>query len=293
MAETEGSKAGGKPDFEYPPCIAEELEQLYDNLQTIYGEIKFELEDRGVTPAELGVNSSERKSGKERPLIDPEDLVLPPDLVRRVILDVTKEVSQVVAEDQHQQLQELAATIERNELDIAEMLERFFSENNQTEEVNLTPGKTSINFELFFQVMLFTLRPFLSWLRQKAAGEDQQSHNWRQHNCPVCGALPELSRITHEEGKRLLFCWLCGNEWRFERFICLYCGENQADSQKYFVVKDLPYRVDICQDCERYLKVIDERRLPEMKTGKLSWLINDLGTNHLDSLAREEGYTRT
>lgn len=293
MEKNKGRGGMTKNDIDYPPRIDEKLEQLYKNLENIYGEVKFELEDRGLTAADLGVNCDERlKSGKQ-PLIRPDQLDLPNDLVRRVMLNISDEVSDVIAAKKKQKLQDFASSIERNDLNIDDFLDRFFSNQNHSKEVNSSADKASIGFELFFQIMLFTLRPFLSWLREITAEEVEQSESWRQDTCPFCGAVPELSRLTHEEGKRLLFCWLCGNEWRFERFTCLYCGESQADSQKYFVVKNRPYRVDICQDCNRYLKVIDERRVPETETGKISWLINDLGTDHLDSLAREEGYTRT
>lgn len=278
----------------YPPRVEEELADLYENLEEIHENVKLELEERGLTAADLGItcDTCDESKNDKQPLIQPDNLALPIDLVRKVIIKVTEELKAVVADNKKQGLEDFAQSIENNDLNMDELLNSFFSQKSENKEVDSSPNTAGISFDLFFQIMLFTLRPFFSWLKEKTQNEEQTEQNWRQNTCPVCGAMPELSRLTHEEGRRILFCWLCSNEWRFERFTCLYCGESQAESQKYFVVENRPYRVDICQDCGRYLKVIDERRLPEMKADMLNWLINDLGTDHLDSLAQEEGYTR-
>ncbi|HBR22045.1 MAG TPA: hypothetical protein DD713_05685, partial [Nitrospiraceae bacterium] len=48
------------------------------------------------------------------------------------------------------------------------------------------------------------------------------------------------------------------------------------------------YRVDVCEECKKYIKTIDLRELKEEVTP----LIEDIGTLHLDIIAEKEGYKR-
>jgi len=270
----------------YPPRVRGELEDLYRELDDIYRDLKRRLEKGEITAVENGFCSELKESDGELPLLQPEDLDLPPDSVRETMLSVIAGLKQVVEEDEREDLEEFAGSLVKGELEIENLLYRYLQGEAQVREdddLNLSSG-------FFYRIMLFTIRPYISWLGEKAEADGRLADTWQQQSCPVCGAVPELSRLTHEQGKRILYCWLCGSEWRFERFTCPYCGESQAGGQKYFVVENTPYRVDICQDCGDYIKVIDERRVPEGKAEELNWLINDLGTQHLDRLARKEGY---
>jgi len=119
--------------------------------------------------------------------------------------------------------------------------------------------------------------PAREWLPQAA---------WKQNFCPVCGAAPEMARLSKENGQRTLACFWCQTEWRYPRLRCHHCQQEESQGLSYFVVEgDEAHRVVCCDTCHHYIKTIDERHLgytPHL-------LVEDFLTAHLDDLAQEEG----
>ncbi|HOG08797.1 MAG TPA: formate dehydrogenase accessory protein FdhE, partial [Syntrophales bacterium] len=110
---------------------------------------------------------------------------------------------------------------------------------------------------------------------------------WDEGYCPICGREPKIGQIRDEEGRRCLFCSQCGYEWTFRRIKCPFCGNDEQQSLAYFTIEDEErYRVDVCNVCKRYLKIVDFRQTQE--TPNLD--VEDIATLHLDMLATEEGY---
>lgn len=110
---------------------------------------------------------------------------------------------------------------------------------------------------------------------------------WSRLTCPVCGGIPKISRLQKSTGKRLLACYLCWTEWPVARLVCPYCGNKDQDKLSYFYADgNKTYRVDVCHNCRKYLKTIDEKGM-----GRESVLeLEDVITYHLDTLAINEGY---
>jgi FdhE protein len=143
--------------------------------------------------------------------------------------------------------------------------------------------------ETFDLLQLFveeSLRPFLEMVTDKYR-DIICRHDWSEGYCPVCGREPKIGEIKDEEGKRVLFCNQCGFEWNFRRIKCPFCGNEEQQTLAYFTVEeDERYRVDVCNECHRYIKIVDFR-----ETGKTADLdVEDIATLHLDMLANEEGY---
>lgn len=136
--------------------------------------------------------------------------------------------------------------------------------------------------ELFLEE---SLRPSLEIVAQKYADIIARS-GWSEGYCPVCGKEPKIGQIRGEEG-RFLFCNQCGCEWHFLRIKCPFCSNEEQQSLAYFTVEgDEQYRVDVCNECKRYIKIVDFReskREPNLD-------VEDIATLHLDILANEEGY---
>jgi FdhE protein len=149
-----------------------------------------------------------------------------------------------------------------------------------------TPDDTEQEFfdlvELFLEE---SLRPSLEIVAQKYADVIARS-GWSEGYCPVCGKEPKIGQIRGEEG-RFLFCNQCGCEWHFLRIKCPFCSNEEQQSLAYFTVEgDEQYRVDVCNECKRYIKIVDFReskREPNLD-------VEDIATLHLDILANEEGY---
>ncbi len=107
--------------------------------------------------------------------------------------------------------------------------------------------------------------------------------------CPFCGSVPGLARLTREEGRRLLYCSLCGESWPFVRLGCPRCGSRE-DLPVLSVETDDVYSIETCGRCKRYLKTVDQRKLPEDQI--VVPLVEAVATLHLDLIAEEEGYAR-
>jgi FdhE protein len=140
-------------------------------------------------------------------------------------------------------------------------------------------------FDLIELFLEESLRPSLEVVAQKYADRIARS-GWSEGYCPICGKEPKIGQIRGEDG-RFLFCNQCGFEWHYLRIKCPFCGNEEQQSLAYFTVEgDEQYRVDVCNECKRYIKIVDFReskREPNLD-------VEDIATLHLDILANEEGY---
>jgi formate dehydrogenase accessory protein FdhE len=111
------------------------------------------------------------------------------------------------------------------------------------------------------------------------------------HRCPACGSSPSIARLRRADGRRLLTCGLCGNEWEAVRLACACCGTLERTHLGILRLGDADARwVETCDDCKGYIKTVDERKLPE---GDMVFpVVEETATLHLDLLAEREGYIR-
>ena len=143
--------------------------------------------------------------------------------------------------------------------------------------------------ETFDLVELFleeSLRPDLEKVVEKY-GDLVAKTGWSEGYCPICGREPKIGELREEEGRRYLFCNQCGYEWSFVRIKCPFCGNEEQQSLAFFTIEgDERYRVDVCNECKRYIKIIDFRETKQ----EANLDVEDIATLHLDMLAYEEGY---
>jgi FdhE protein len=131
-----------------------------------------------------------------------------------------------------------------------------------------------------------SLRPALEKVAEKY-GKIIMETGWAEGYCPICGKEPKIGEIREEEGRRFLFCTQCGFEWRFRRIKCPFCGNEEQQTLAYFTIEgEEKYRVDVCHECKRYIKIVDFRESEE----EANLDVEDIATLHLDMLANEEGY---
>lgn len=131
-----------------------------------------------------------------------------------------------------------------------------------------------------------SLRPALEKVVEKY-GSTVAEIGWTEGYCPICGKEPKIGEIREEEGRRFLFCTQCGFEWRFRRIKCPFCGNEEQQTLAYFTIEgEEKYRVDVCHECKRYIKIVDFRESKE----EANLDVEDIATLHLDMLANEEGY---
>ena len=130
-----------------------------------------------------------------------------------------------------------------------------------------------------------SLRPQLERVAGKY-GEIINKSGWSQGYCPICGKEPKIGEIKEdEEERRYLFCHQCGFEWSFTSVKCPFCGDEE-DLAYFTIEDDERYRLDVCNSCKRYIKMVDFRDA----MGQVNLDVEDIATLHLDILAYEEGY---
>lgn len=178
---------------------------------------------------------------------------------------------------------ELARKIREGEEDFKEMLlSAFYGEQEEEEE----RGEEDETFDLIDLFLEECLRPAFEKV-VAGYGDIVLKSKWSEGYCPICGKEPKIGEIKEEEGARFLFCNQCGIEWPFLRIKCPFCGNEEQQTLAYFTVEDDErYRVDVCNECKRYIKIVDFRETKE----EPNLDIEDITTLHLDILATEEGY---
>lgn len=123
-------------------------------------------------------------------------------------------------------------------------------------------------------------------------GAEQLSHYldgnnlWEKGYCPICGNLPGLS-IFDGEGRRLLSCSFCWHKWFVKRVQCPFCENTDGTHLHYFFSDaEKEYRVDVCENCRKYIKTIDSRSANRPIYPPLELV----ATLHLDIKAQEMGF---
>jgi formate dehydrogenase maturation protein FdhE len=98
-------------------------------------------------------------------------------------------------------------------------------------------------------------------------------------SCRVCGSPPGLATLEHEEGKRFLFCSLCGDRYGFRRLACPHCGTRESEALSYLRLNAAdPRWIETCN------------KLPDRYP--LIPIVEETATLSLDLLAEREGCAR-
>ena len=129
-------------------------------------------------------------------------------------------------------------------------------------------------------------------IKDKITGMVMMDTVWLKNFCPVCGSSAQLAKLEKEAGKKILYCSLCGTEWRFMRIKCPFCCTEEQKSMKFLEEEKGPYRIDVCEQCKRYIKTLDERKGGDEKRAFIP-SVEDLATMYLDIVAEKEGYERS
>jgi FdhE protein len=180
---------------------------------------------------------------------------------------------------------ELARKIREGVINFNDLICESFNPPAQEEEAGADEeGEDSFDLvELFIEE---SLRPALENVVERH-GDAVRKSEWLEGYCPICGREPKIGEVRDEEGTRYLFCNQCGYEWSYRRIKCPFCGNEEQQTLAYFTIEeDDRYRVDVCNECKRYIKIVDFRNSRE----KPDLDVEDIATLHLDMLANDEGY---
>ncbi|MDR2860956.1 MAG: formate dehydrogenase accessory protein FdhE [Syntrophobacterales bacterium] len=171
-------------------------------------------------------------------------------------------------------------------LSLLEEEERDDSADVPAAEMEMEAEESDEAFDLIELFLEESLRPDLERIAEKYTAAVAEA-GWSEGYCPICGREPKIGEIKENEEERFLFCHQCGFEWSFRRIKCPFCGNEEQHSLAFFTVEeDERYHVDVCNECKRYIKIIDFRE----ENQKANMDVEDIATLHLDILASEEGY---
>ncbi len=188
------------------------------------------------------------------PLIDPEQLVIDYVTFNRLFQELKGILARKSRKADARDLKFLK-NVELSEDDV-EQLGRAWLEGR---EEFLTSRTEELDVD--FSVLFLLLHATFSVCFRKLAGELHPLADLDQcpgADCPVCGAPPVMGFHRDGDGLRVLECSLCGSRWGTPRMICLFCGSPDQKKLKYlFVNEDQSRRIQACENCRTYIKIID------------------------------------
>lgn len=131
--------------------------------------------------------------------------------------------------------------------------------------------------ELLFFIFSVPLQPCFEEISRKL--ESSLLDSWWQSPCPVCGGTPKIAWLKNK--KRYLTCAFCGTQYLMDMFLCAKCGSTDPHTLGYLKPKDQSgLRVDFCENCRHYIKVIDRDKLK----GEIPLGLEDILTQSLDKM---------
>ncbi|RLB05834.1 MAG: hypothetical protein DRG59_04190 [Deltaproteobacteria bacterium] len=134
---------------------------------------------------------------------------------------------------------------------------------------------------------LCAIKPSLCFIRSKLESWIPEGTPWRKNYCPVCGSLPSVLLLKEKEGRKFGVCSWCEHQWLMNRIECAYCQNQLQESLGYISIEDDEvYRVEYCDKCKYYFKLIDCRPLEFEPVPSLE----EFTTLHLDMVAQNKGY---
>jgi FdhE protein len=179
---------------------------------------------------------------------------------------------------------EMARKIIEGEIRFNDLIYESF--NPLPEEEEAADDEENPSFDLVELFIEESLRPALEMVVTRY-GAAATKAGWKEGYCPICGREPKIGEIRGKAENRYLFCNQCGFEWHYRHIKCPFCGNEEQQSLAYFTIDgDERYRVDVCNECKRYIKIVDFRGAKQ----KADLDVEDIATLHLDMLANDEGY---
>ncbi len=163
-----------------------------------------------------------------------------------------------------------------------EPLVRWWYESTASpESAGEAPVEGAENYE---HALLLAMRPFLSRSAEVLLARVDCSA-WTRAICPMCGGQPEFG-VWPADGVRHLVCGRCTGQWRFAEEACPFCESCDPAHRRSFASPSRTYRVDACDQCQRYLKGFDGRAANRA----LMLGFDAIATLPLDAAAIQQGF---
>lgn len=242
-----------------------------------------------VKRIDINEETANKLMGEGFPLIDKKEIKLDMDsaatLFKNICRSLQRNNKKVAPE-----IKKINQAIRKSEIDLEDLFGKLIA--GDKEYLDSIGEKTELNRWLLLFLAENSINPLLEAYAEKLKGYVDQKF-WFKGYCPVCGSAPvlgELKNVEGLEGAKFLVCSSCSFKWRFNRLKCPFCGNEDQKKLRYFNTEadGKGYRVDVCEECKKYIKTIDLRELRM----DVAPIVEDIGTLHLDIIAQNEGYNR-
>ncbi|HEY3490196.1 MAG TPA: formate dehydrogenase accessory protein FdhE [Candidatus Deferrimicrobiaceae bacterium] len=154
--------------------------------------------------------------------------------------------------------------------------------------VDAVAGRLALKADLLCLLLSTAFRPaFHAWsLELSAVVPDPVP--WERLTCFVCGAAATLGELQGRGQAKHLRCGRCGAGWPVPRIRCVACANDDPATLGclYPEGRDPSARVDVCDRCHAYVKVVVAFDASPFELLPAA----DLATFPLDCIARERGY---
>ncbi|MFW6113435.1 MAG: formate dehydrogenase accessory protein FdhE [Actinomycetota bacterium] len=218
-----------------------------------------------------------------RPLLDPSQLDIPLQELRRVLTGICSAVEEKSAAG-FAGRGDLLAWEGLGLMGFQDTRDRLLKgEGLDTEAIAGSGDEGGLAAGIIWE----SLVPFY---RKCARGlQDKIDHSlWMRGYCPVCGLGPLMGKFQQKEGLWLLECRLCHTLWNVRRAACPFCSEGPEGSLEYLYLQDhSSYRAYYCGHCGRYVKTVDLRSAQRDAVLPLENIVTEL--MGLDRAAEQEG----
>jgi FdhE protein len=219
------------------------------------------------------------------PLIDKKDIKLDMDSATTLFKNICRVFQR--KEKIAPEIKKINQAIRKGEIDLKELFGKLIAGDKAY--IDSVGEKTELNRWLLLFLAESSINPLFEAYAEKLKGYVDQEI-WLRGYCPVCGSQPVRGELRKDFGERFLECSSCSFKWRFKRVVCPYCGNDDSKKLRFFNTETdgKAYRVDVCEECKKYIKTIDLREL----NVEVVPIADDIGTLHLDIIAEKEGYKR-
>lgn len=237
-----------------------------------------------VSPPSLTAEEARTKMEGGHHLLDGLDLELDLQEVQALMLRLAGSLEKRL---QGSRVRLIGSALQDEILDVAGLLS--LAARGESDSIRLAAEDLGLDHRLLKTLAESALRPaFRAWRRQLSSLADGVP--WNKGTCYVCGALPTLGEFRDNNLMKYLRCGRCGADWQFRRLQCLYCGNEDHRSLGFLYMEGdkKQYRVEVCDKCKGYLKVISTFS----PTPSALLQVEDLATLRLDYIAQSHGYIR-
>lgn len=257
----------------------EEILDFYEKLFLAQEVIKRQVQ---LDPIKISEELLSVKREESFPLINKADFTI--DI--KASQDLLREICRLAAET-NEVLSEAAPKIvdamDKGTLDAPVLFSKILNEDDSYFDETAKKLKTDKKVLAF--MAYFSMKPSVSLCAEQLVTYLDKETPWQKGYCPICGSPPALS-ILRDEGKRFLLCSFCSHEWETQRIYCPFCNNNKQKTLRYFFSEEEKgYRVDVCDECKKYIKAVDTREVKR----PVHPFLEQISTLHLDLIAQEQG----